>query len=80
MNDFVPSKSDTGFRKLSKYGLTNLHQLHNAGNLKSFSQLSEEFKLPRTDFFRYLQLRDFLFKHKDWDKVAKPMLIEELLI
>ena len=80
MNDFVPSKLDTGFRKWSEYGLTNLHELHNAGNFKSFTQLSEEFKIPRTDFFRYLQLRDFLLKHKDWDKVTKPTLIEELLI
>ena len=30
------------------------------------------------DFFRYLQLRDFLLKHKDWDKVVKPT--QELLI
>ncbi len=56
------------------------HQPTSTGNLKSFAQLLEEFKLPNTDFFRCLQLRDFLLKHEEWVKVVKPTLIEELLI
>lgn len=50
INGFMPSKMDSGFRKWSKYGLTNLHQLHDSGNFKSCAQLSEEFKLPNRIF------------------------------
>lgn len=55
IRDFVPFHIDAGFRKWSEHGLTNLHQLHKDGSLKSFEQLREEFMLPNTDFFRYLQ-------------------------
>ena len=80
IKDFVPSSLDTGFRKWSEQGLVNLHQLLKDGRLKSFQQLREEFKFPNTDFFRYLQLRDFLTKHKEWDKILEPTPIEEFLM
>lgn len=80
MKDFTPSHIDAGFRKWAEHGLTNLHQLHKDGSLKSFEQLREEFMLPNTDFFRYLQLRTFLTKHKQWKKVLEPTPIEEFLI
>lgn len=80
IRDFVPFHIDAGFRKWSEHGLTNLYQLHKDGSLKSFDQLREEFMLPNTDFFRYLQLRNFLTKHKEWDKVLEPTPIEGFLI
>lgn len=80
MKEFVPSQMDMGFRKWSEHGLTKLYQLHRGRNLKSFEQLREEFMLPNTDFFRYLQLRTFLTKHREWNKVLEPSPIEELVL
>lgn len=33
-----------------------------------------------TDFFRYLQLRSFLTKHKEWNKVLHPSPVEKILV
>ncbi len=30
-----------------------------------------EFDLPRLDFYRYLQIRSYLFKHPDWNRIKK---------
>lgn len=60
--------------------LVSFHQLHDAGNFKTFAQLREEFKLPNTDFFRYLQLMDFLLKHTEWIRIVEPTPVGGLLI
>lgn len=81
IKDFAPSHSDTRFQRWSeRHRLKNLYQLHKEGIFKSFNQLREEFTLPNTDYFRYLQLRSFLTKHKDWNKLVTPTPIENFLI
>ncbi|KAG7519555.1 hypothetical protein JOB18_011322 [Solea senegalensis] len=80
MKTFTPNNLDSGFRKWSDHGLNYLHQLVKDDNLKTFEQLKNEFDLPRTDFFRYLQLRSFLMTHKDWGKLIRPTPIEKFLI
>ncbi len=46
-----------------------------------FEQLATEFELPRTDFYRYLQIRSFLFKQPNWKMLkSSPSAIETLLI
>ena len=80
MKTFTPNNLDTGFRKWSDTGLVYLHQLFNEDNLKTFEQLKMDFDLPRTDFFRYLQLRTFLTSHKEWGKLLKRTPLEEFLI
>ena len=77
LESFVPANLDAGFKKWSEYGLCFVYQLIRNRELKSFEQLRREFTLPRTDFFRYLQLRHFLTTHKEWEKVKNPSLIEE---
>ena len=80
MKTFTPNNLDSGFRKWSDHGLNYLHQLVKDDNLKTFTQLKNEFDLPRTDFFRYLQLRSFLMTHKDWGKLIRSTPIEKFLI
>lgn len=80
MKTFTPNNLDSGFRKWSDHGLNYLHQLVKDDNLKTFAQLKNEFDLPRTDFFRYLQLRSFLMTHKDWGKLKRSTPIEKFLI
>ena len=80
MREFIPARLDAGFRNWSNYGLASVYQLLNADGFKSFEQLQTQFDLPRTNFYRYLQLRDFLTKHLDWAKASKSNPIEDLLI
>lgn len=80
IKEFIPAQLDIGFRNWTAFGLTSIHQLVDKEGLKSFGQLQTEFGLPRTNFFRYLQLRDFLTKHKDWERARKPTQIEEKLL
>lgn len=78
LKGFVPAHMNADFKKWSEYGLCYVYQLIHNGELKSFKQLRQEFTLPRTDFFRYLQLRHFLTTHKEWEKVKNLSLIEVL--
>lgn len=75
INYLVLSGLDAGFRKWSEHGFTNLHHCIKGGCLKSFEQLGEEFTLPNTDFFRYLQVRNLL-----WYEFLEPTPIEEFLV
>lgn len=72
LNDFAPSRTDVDFKKWSQHGLDYLHQLCHDGTLKSFEQIRNEFTLPRSDFFRYLQLRHFLTTHRYLEMIKKP--------
>ena len=48
--------------------------------MKSFGQLRNNFLLPKTDFFRYLQLRHLLTAQTDWAKIANPTGSEQFLM
>lgn len=80
MRTFTPNNMDSGFGRWSDCGLKYLYQLVKDGHLKTFTQLESEFNLPRTDFFRYLQLRSFMTTHKEWGKLIRPTSIEKFLI
>lgn len=54
---FIRDQLDSVFKGWMKSGLRYVHQLFQSSQFKSFEQLREEFGLPRTDFFRYLQIR-----------------------
>uniref|UniRef100_A0A8C8E244 Reverse transcriptase domain-containing protein n=1 Tax=Oryzias sinensis TaxID=183150 RepID=A0A8C8E244_9TELE len=80
IKSFTPISLDKGFTKWSNQGLLYIHQLIDSEHLMSFEQLSRRFKLQKSDFFRYLQMRSFLTTHKEWNKVLNPTPIEALLI
>ena len=80
MKSFILNKLDIGFRRWSEYGLIYLHQLISFGNLRTFEQLRSDYGIPKTDFYRYLQLRTFLTGHKEWGKLIKTSPIKQLLI
>lgn len=77
---FLPFELDLGFKKWINYGLNFIHQFIRKGHFKSFEQLQREFNLPKVDFYRYLQIRDFITKHKDWEGIANPNKIEKILM
>lgn len=69
--EFLPCISDNVFKRWVDNGLIVLGHLFYGQTLKSFSQLQEEFALPPGDLYRYLQIRNYLTKHGEWDIVKK---------
>lgn len=79
--DFLPCRLDVGFRGWMEKGLININQLFDGGTLKSFTQLQDKYGLTSKDFYRYLQLRNYLITHKEWNMLKQPPTpIEEFLI
>ncbi|XP_059840837.1 uncharacterized protein LOC132402176 [Hypanus sabinus] len=59
---FKPSLTDQAFSIWKRKGIKCFRDLFFEGSLMSFDQLSNKFKLPKSNFFRYLQIRNFLHK------------------
>lgn len=62
-HSFVPSLNDAVFSVWYQKGICNMRNLYIDGNRASFSQLSAKYNIPASNFFRYLQIRDYLRKH-----------------
>ena len=67
--DFLPAKLDTGFVKWAEKGLVTVDQLFEGTTFRAFSQLQTKFGIAQNDMFRYFQIRHYLLKHKEWDKI-----------
>lgn len=71
---------DAGFSKWANKGLIYIDQLFKEQIFKSFSQLQKEFNLPAQKFYKFLQLRDYLQKHQEWENIRMtPSKLEEVL-
>lgn len=62
-HSFVPSISDLAFKMWKTKGITTISDLFLQGSFGSFSQLSDRFDLPKSQFYRYLQIRHFVQKN-----------------
>lgn len=62
--EFPPSSWDGGFRRWANKGLSTIKQLFGETELKSISQLQEQFSLPLKDLYRYLKRRHYITSHK----------------
>lgn len=60
---FKPSILDNTFRLWRQAGLRTISDLYQEGVFASFNQIQEMYKLPGRDFFRYLQIRDYVRKY-----------------
>lgn len=59
---FTPSNTDTAFLLWHRNGIRCIKDLFSNNTFLSFEQLRQRFNLPRTHFFRYLQIRHFTQK------------------
>ena len=55
--DFLPAQLDTGFKKLTRKGISSYCVISSDRGLDSFQKLQENHDLGKQDFYRYLQLR-----------------------
>uniref|UniRef100_A0A3P9H232 Reverse transcriptase domain-containing protein n=1 Tax=Oryzias latipes TaxID=8090 RepID=A0A3P9H232_ORYLA len=61
-HQFIPSTSDEAFHEWSRRGVCLIDDLFIDNTFACFDQLLVKFNIPRSHFFRYLQLRSFVFK------------------
>ena len=79
--EFPPSIWDSGFRRWADRGLKTINQLFDKTELKSFSQLQEQYLLPSKDLYKYLQMRHYITNHKDLQSVRRnPNVMEDYFI
>ena len=62
---FTPSLIDAAFEVWAGKGCKRVKDLFEGGVFMSFEQLVDAYGLPRSHFFRYLQVRDFVKKYFD---------------
>lgn len=60
---FVPSNLDSTFYEWSRLGIKSIRDLYIDHKFATFAQLQTKFKLHSNNFFRYLQVRDYVRKH-----------------
>ena len=69
---FAPSNQDGAFSKWSEKGIHCVGDLYIEGVFASFKQLQKKYGLGHNNFFRYLQIRDYIRKHlKDFETETK---------
>lgn len=59
---FIPSCTDPAFTLWFDKAIRTIRTLYIGELFTSFSQLSQTYNLPKTHFFRYLQVRSFVQK------------------
>ena len=69
--EFIPSIWDRAYKRWAERGLITINQLFDGVVFKSFSQLQEKHDLPSTDLYRYLQIRNYIIRNKDWEAIRK---------
>lgn len=60
---FPPGLHDKFFLQWKQIGITTIKDLYNEGKFSSFDQLKQHHALAPANFFRYLQVRDFIRKN-----------------
>ncbi|CDQ57897.1 unnamed protein product [Oncorhynchus mykiss] len=69
---FAPSNLDNTFERWGELGISTIGDVFIEGTFASFELLRETYNLPRSNFFRYLQIRDYVRKHLPTFGNAKP--------
>lgn len=61
--EFLPNKVDTAFKIWESKGLLGYHQMYDEVGYESFDNLARKYQLPRSHFYRYLQVRSYFNKN-----------------
>ena len=73
---FTPSLMDEAFDAWSRKGVVSLSDLYIDGNFASFEQLVQKYNIPKSNFFRYLQLRNFVVLNSDCFPSCPPSSLD----
>lgn len=69
---FIPSMQDSFFDIWAGKGLISLSDLYINGTFASFEQLVQRYDIPKSHFYRYLQLRNFVALNSDCFPTSPP--------
>lgn len=73
-NEFVPGRADSGFKIWAAQGIAKVADLYDdSGTLMTFEDLKSKYDIPTKHFFKYLQLRSFIFSRRK-NSLALPSL------
>ncbi len=77
-DNFSPGKKDQGFKMWTTKGIYKILDLYKENKLMSFEELENEYGIHWTHFFKYLQLRSFIYA-KTHSVTQPPLSILENL-
>uniref|UniRef100_A0AAY4CMV8 Reverse transcriptase zinc-binding domain-containing protein n=1 Tax=Denticeps clupeoides TaxID=299321 RepID=A0AAY4CMV8_9TELE len=60
---FLPSQTDAAFQTWQNNGLIFIKDLFAEGTLLTFELLQKSYNIPKSNFYRFLQIRSFVSKH-----------------
>lgn len=76
---FKPSLIDKTYNQWESLGIRRIRDMYEMGNLLSFQQLQLKFKLKNNQYFKYLQICDFVKKYIQGYQKVTPDLLEEAM-
>lgn len=78
---FPASKLDATFKQWEGLGLKTCKDFFINGVFLSFTELMNKLQIPRTSFFRYLQVRHFIQSHSpSFPQLPTPSHVEDILL
>ncbi len=64
--NFKPGSSDPGFQTRAEKGLRKVQDMYRKDDIfMSFSEISTKYNIPKTHFFKYLQIRNFILSSQN---------------
>jgi len=77
---FPPSRLDSTFNQWKELGICTVKDLYFDGALASFTQIQQKYNLPKNNFFRFLQIRNYLRTHNVPLDEVPPSISDDCLI
>lgn len=59
--NFKAGRLDAGFKMWADKGIKSIADLYSSNKLMSFEEIVNSFNIPKNHFFKYLQIRNFIF-------------------
>lgn len=78
--NFLPGMVDGGYSTWATRGIKRMCDLFQGASMLSFAQLRGKYNLPRHDFFKYLQICDFISRRTTLNTDATTSAVEQLLL
>lgn len=76
---FKSSFMDKGFTQWKNYGIKNIGHLYGKGTFLSFQELQQNYGLHSNNFFRYLQIRDYVKSNTQVYRSRESEILDECL-
>ena len=76
---FKPSMMDKGFSQWKNYGINRMGDLYRENSFLSFQELQQIYGLHPKDYFRYLQIRDYVKSNTQEIRNRKAEILDECL-